>query len=554
MSRLNKYVILTEEKPSIWEVSAILTELNIKNKPKDILIKSIPKDYNQYIIQGIDNIRIYIIEGYGSLIDYLVYATSDLRNLGDRIKSFSGRPPLIALESTKTRPRDSGNSGPYQRIGKFVSLYKKYGKQYDNINKILFFDNDLSQNTPSFRKGVQICKSINVKVRNKYNQLPEHYNVIKPLKTIEDLTKVYKGKYYVKGAYKVLLLVRENEGVLEIQAKLAKQNHSYPKTIIDDNGKKVKTNGKIKVSKWKLDNDPNIGFTTSISFFVRFFSDKKDIKIRFINHGLPQQGINNSGGKWFQNMNIIKNYELEGLTLSDKNKRISDKYYFGKCSDGKEKLASILLDVLLREKYEKNRYRVIFSNHAGTEKTDIKTIDGEHSIPTIKQSDHLYPDLVMVDTRHMILHIIEGKIWKKRETMAIPELHKMDKFIKHTIEFLNKYQRRKITKVVKSLSLMAPTISYKDVMEWSENADFHVMHSINKDLNNTIEFEQRPNKSSPKQKKKIIKKKIIKKKIIKKKIIKKKSKTLKELKALCKSRGIKKYSKLRKAELIAMLQ
>ena len=49
---------------------------------------------------------------------------------------------------------------------------------------------------------------------------------------------------------------------------------------------------------------------------------------------------------------------------------------------------------------------------------------------------------------------------------------------------------KKITKVIKSICLMAPTISYEDVMDWSKKSDFHVIHSINKDLNNSIHFKK----------------------------------------------------------------
>lgn len=490
MSKQQKYVILTEEKPSIWEISTILTEISIKNKAENIIIQS-TEDYNEYKIKDLSNIVIYIVQGEGSFIDYLCYKVNSFRNMKQKINKLSVNVPYIALESTKTRPKDSGNSGPYQRIGKFTTLHKMYKDDFFKIKKILFYDNDLSQKNNSFRRGVKICRSIDIKVVNKYNQLPKYYQEAKTFKKIEDLTKEFSGKFIQKGETpsRVNLRIREKNKVLEIQAKLAKPNY-ITRNKKDKNGKPDKKLGKETIKSMKLDHDPNIGFTTSISFFVRHFSDKKNIKIRIINHGLSQSSINKSGGKWFQNMNNMGNYELDGLTLTDKNKKLKDKSYFNVCSDGKEKMASILLDVLLREKYAKNRYRVIFSNHAGTEKTDIKSIDGEHAIPTIKAKNHLYPDLVMIDTKHMILHIIEGKIWKKRETQAIPELHKMDKFIKHTTNFINKHSDRKITKVIKSLSLMAPNVSYETVMEWSRNADFHVMHSINKDLNNTIQFEQ----------------------------------------------------------------
>jgi hypothetical protein len=476
-----KFVILTEEKPSIWEISTILTELGINKKAKNIIIQS-TTDYNVYKIKDIDNILLFIVQGEGSFIDYLVYKINSFRNIKQKITELSVKAPYIALESTKTRPHDSGNSGPYQRIGKFTTLYKMYKDNYKNINKILFYDNDLSQENNSFRRGVQICRSIGIKVVNKYNKLPKYYKDAKPFKTIQDLINEFSGNIIEEGdkIQKIPLRIREKNNVLEIQAKLAKPNNTYKK----------QSGGlpPIKTVKYMLNNDPNIGFTTSISFFVRLFSDKKNIKIRFINHCLFQYSIDTSSNKWFQNMNMLKNYELKGLTLSDKNKKDKNKSYFSICSASKEKMASILLDVLLREKYEKNRYRVIFSNHAGTEKTDIKSIDGKYSIPTIKQRDHLYPDLVMVDTKNMILHIIEGKIWKKRETQAIPELHKMDKFIEHTKKFINKHSDKKIKKVIRSLSLMAPNVSYETVMKWSSEADFHVMHSINKDLNNTIHF------------------------------------------------------------------
>lgn len=484
----NNYLILTEEKPSIWEINVLLHNIGIKKNPKDIIIKHNENNFSLYNIKDISNVKIYLVEGTGSFIDYLVYKIKSYDNLNEIVSNLHKKPPYIVLESTKTRPHDSGNSGPYQRINKFITLMKIYNiKEYEKIIKILFYDNDLSQKNRSFTRGIKICKSLNINIVNKYNKLPEYYLNIKKFETIKDLTKEFNGKLYKEGNNRVRLLIRENNNNIEIQAKLMKPKTSYVYKKDKDN-KKIKNQPKVKKISYRLDNDPNIGFTVSISAFIRFFSDKRNKKIIFINHGLKQSSINNSSHKWFHNMNFIGNYELQNLKLSKKNllKEKIKKKYFKIVSDTKEKKASILLDCLLRE-IENDRYWVIFSNHAGTEKTDIKTIDGEYSIPTIKRKEHLYPDLVFIDKKNMILYIIEGKIWKTRNK-GLKELEKMDKFINRLIKFHDRKYLKKITKTIRCLCLMAPNISFKKVNSFSEKSKYPTIFSINKDKNLNIFF------------------------------------------------------------------
>jgi hypothetical protein len=476
---MNKYIILIEEKPSIWEISYILSLLNIDLKPENIVIKPEKNSNNViYNIDNITNIKIYLVQGTGSFIDYLVYKLDSFDNIRKNILELAEKPPMIAVESTKTRPGDSGNSGPYQRIGKFISLSKKYGfENYKNITKTIFYDNDLSKLNNSFIRGMKISLSIGINIVNKTNTLPKN-KIPKYFKTIEDLQKEFNGKEYKNGDKFVKLRIVNSEKNIKIQAKLFKMGG--------------------------LNYDPNIGFTTSISFFIRFFSDQKNKKIIFTNHFLEQKHIYNSNNKWIQNMNYIKNYDLENINLTNKKFKKVIKKYFKNITKTNEKIASILLDVLLRtDKFEKNRYWVIFSNHAGAEKTDVKSLDGNFSFTTKKISGYLYPDLVFVDTKSMTLYIVEGKIWQTRNK-GLEELKKMNNnkisyklrnnkeyktnFINDTENFINKHSDKKIQKVVSCLCLMAPDIKYKKIEEFSKKSDYHVIFSINSDNEEKIEF------------------------------------------------------------------
>lgn len=462
--KTTKYFILTEEKPSIPEIRCILTRLDIQ-LPDNIIIKPTTLDYNTYSIDKIENIRIVVIEGKSSMVDYVVYKTDVFDN--SIIDTLYLTTPILILESTKTKPSDSGNSGQYQRIGKFTYFFTQYPTDFDTIIKIMFYDNLLEEYSPAFANSIRIQRSLGIIIVNKNGILPWHYDIIRKLYNIEELVKLYPVEQTRKSTNVPLTIsIDRKTKIIRVNAKLGKPDAQ---------------------KRMKFTNDPNIGFTEAISLLIRKYLDVNDYHILFTSHFIDQYTLNTCNNKWFRTMDILGNYSFDKLENSSScDTKIKVLPYFSTVSKTKEKSASINMDVRLRLLKDR-RYFVIFSNHAGTEKTDIKSTVNNNSIPTKKKANYLYPDLVFVDTIKNILYVVEGKTFATREK-GINELSGMDEFIEDTKNFIEMNDNIKIKEIKKVLCLMASDKSFNEIQTFSKQSKYPVIFSINKDNNFTIDL------------------------------------------------------------------
>jgi len=412
--------ILTEEKPKTNIVLDIFMEFAKDNNFSYFLgdIRIIPIVSNnrftfEYDVIGITcnnvpKIKIRIISGNSSFVDYLVY-----------FQEKSPKPeeePLYAIEVTKTTDGESRNTGVYQRGTKFVFL----DRYYPNTKKIMLYDNQIEDNkepTDTNIFGNKMLTTNNVSILGKELK-KEHYSKFKDL---DDLIR-HKNSMRRPPNGNVPLLIKKEKDLIKVSGRLFKSG--------------------------SLAHDPNIGALSLITSSIRKFDNKS--KIIITQHGLKQNHLT-SRNKFIAICNLL-NVEIEGLQVPKYN---WPKKYWHYEEKG-EKLGTIFIHIVV-ENFTKGYS--IFDNHAGSEKGYFVTSAGD-MIPLqkytnrdkYKSGDKDYamriPDLILVDPNQNEIINIEGKTFDNRFA-GINELKDYD-FIEK--EYIKKHYSSKY-KIIRSVVL-----------------------------------------------------------------------------------------------------
>ncbi len=253
--------ILTEEKPKTNIVLDIFMEFAKDNNFSYFLgdIRIIPIVSNnrftfEYDVIGITcnnvpKIKIRIISGNSSFVDYLVYFQEKLPKPEEQ--------PLYAIEVTKTTDGESRNTGVYQRGTKFVFL----DYYYSNTKKIMLYDNQIEDNkkpTDTNIFGNKMLTTNNVSILGKELK-KEHYSNFKDL---DDLIR-HKNSMRRPPNGNVPLLIKKEKDLIKVSGRLFKSG--------------------------SLAHDPNIGALSLITSSIRKFDNKSRILIT--QHGLKQNHL-----------------------------------------------------------------------------------------------------------------------------------------------------------------------------------------------------------------------------------------------------------------------
>jgi len=382
-----------------------------------------------YTIPGIDKIYYILMSKTGnSMVDYLLYEGK----IPPKVDSI----PLAACEATKNGAKDSGNMSD-QRAGKFIPVIEKWGKNVRCaylINAIEPIDDTIDG---FMRKQSHNCAFATM-------------NAIGVEVIISQIGKSYYKPYKVPFVYNTIQSVIENEN------KKVKKVNSSCIIKIDENTFSINANLVNGING--NPHDPNEGYVMSRAYLVRKLSPEAKIEIDSHNESIYY--FNKENNKLINVLRFVKVTAVNLVTDSNPNikkptksiklspsgklfdcDKIFDKSYW-KYTDSGEKLSSIVLEQI----YIHLGYKIVFSNHAGCQKSYIE-INGKYYITKKKEG---IPDLVAYDPKTKKLFIIEAKVIDQyREGINQVNSSQTKEFIEN--ELLNRFEQDQINKVVKSV-------------------------------------------------------------------------------------------------------
>lgn len=371
------YYILTEECPDLKNLEALFYFSDISISKEDFLtIEYVEK--NKYKIEKL-NIEIYITKrmSMNAYVDYqLLISQNYYNNLTDILKNAER---IHFMESTKTKPNDSGNSGPYQRFTKFIDYFLSNFKEY-KYNSIFYENNftySIKNNTT--KRSLLMAKLLNINILIKNDKIIKKYDYYEDKdkeSVIENFKKSFK-KNINKNSKNISYLVYKEEEEFYIHCKLLK-------------------NG-------RLSHDPSIGFCTCVLYIIRYIINYTG-NIHIINHGLTNKILKDTKNKFIKTILRIKDVKIKFQNCEDiTTKCHKEDEYYSKMEENGEKLVGIYNTIQL---YKQDNLHIIFSNIAGCEKTDI-ILPNNISFKSTKSKG--YCDRILYDTTKKKMYVIEDE-------------------------------------------------------------------------------------------------------------------------------------------------
>lgn len=401
--------ILTEERPKKEVLVVIFKKIaDIKGsaiKPGNIRIVPIldaqKKFTFEYEVMGVastlfDRVRLRIVSGNSSFVDYLVFLSEDSPVEGDQ--------PLIAIEETKTDDAESRNTGVFQRATKFVFL----DLYYPGIRKVMLYNLQISQKkdaTATNTFGTRCYHTLGVEILGK--TIADE--AVSPFASVDELIDARSQIRPTSNGVSIQIS-RTSDG-LNISCRLYKSS---------------KSGG-------GLSHDPNIGTVSLIAATLRKLGWKKRITIT--HHGLKQSHLGPKN-KFVQIANLLS-LELEGLSMPISTS--PDLYWKYEVSG--EKIGSIFTHLLI-DGFSPGS--VIYENHAGCERGYFFCPDGSPLAVAKKETadndgikskgeNILLPDLVLIDKENGIAISIEGEMIKNMNK-GVAQLSGFDKIERNYID------------------------------------------------------------------------------------------------------------------------
>lgn len=361
---MNNLYILTEERAKGDVIEQILSlyskyyskSVNFFNK-----IKIIPEIINNkhtfaYNIKGvsiesINEIKLLIVSGNSSFVDFLVFEQEFLPKENERNNL------LMLIEETKTSDKESRNTGVYQRSSKFV--YADY--YYPNVPKFMLYNSE----------------------NNDHNKTPTDTNIFGTNLLLTQNVKIIGKnlKYFYKFTSIDELITFKNH-----MRKPPKGNVPIDITKFDD---RIEISGRLSkpANAGNIGHDPNIGSLTSIAKSLRVLGWNKRIVIT--QHGVKQEKVDKMRSNKFLNIASILDIELDGITFEKPT--IPTNYWHYEYNS--EKLGTIFLH-LLSIGLDEN-IKGIYENHAGCERGYFYTKDNQTiTIPKKDKNGLIYIFLI----------------------------------------------------------------------------------------------------------------------------------------------------------------
>lgn len=375
-----KLYILTEERAKPEVIKQILeiysetysktvnfnTEIKIrpviKNKQHDFTY-----DIKGVTIDRIDEIKLLIVSGDSSFVDFLVFEQED------KPLEYGNNNILLLIEETKTSDQESRNTGVYQRSSKFV--YADY--YYPNTPKFMLYNEENDHNkepTDTNKFGTNLLLTQNIGIIGKD---------LTHFKKFESIDELINFKMNMRRPPKgnVPIDITRFEDKIEVSGRLSKP-----------------------AKAGNIGHDPNIGSLTSISKTLRVLNWDK--KIVITKHGVKQVKVNKMRNNKFLKIASILDIELEDIEF--KKSKIPDKYWHYETNS--EKLGTIFLHLLAISSDE--NIKGVYENHAGCERGYFYTLVGDNiALPKKdKNNVNLYiPDLILRNDKYKEILLIEGK-------------------------------------------------------------------------------------------------------------------------------------------------
>ncbi len=316
----------------------------------------------QYIVNGIqiaeiDNVRVVIVGGGGqhSFVDCLAYVS---RGEPNPIEI-----PCLAVEVTKTTDSDTRNAGPGQRAIKFLSILEFYPE----VERLYLQEPSRAGNlreTDSELMDKKLLATVGVHL---------------------DRTDQTGSSYEKFGS--VEALIKESD---QISPPTTATN--VPMNISKIGSSTIGITGKL-LKSGKFGHDPNKGKLAVRAAAVRNLGHRGPIVLS--NHGLSQAMI---GECKFVRFCILNDVTIDGITLP----ALWPRGEYWRRIDAHEKIGTILLHSIL----EMAGCRIVFHNHGGCAKSDVKASDGRFG--TVPKRTKL-PDLVAVDCVSQQVVLVEGE-------------------------------------------------------------------------------------------------------------------------------------------------
>ena len=316
-------------------------------------------------VPGVDSIFYEIVSGTENFVDYLVYKQHTRPTESDT--------PILIVEDNKSRPSDAGNMHK-QRLIKFYNA----SLHYPNV-PMLYLNTvpDFKRTkgvSPAYKKSARLYNTLGVKVKLidfvGEDRSPEWNPYASIEEMVEDNSITFRGNRTPTG------LKLENN-ILYISTKLLK-----PAGL----------------------SDPGVGFVGGVSQAARKLGFKGDIVV--INHKLPSVWLSKPRKSKLAKISEMLNvdFDIEKHKVQMKYSGVAKNYWTRKTTG--EKHATILLEIMLRNR----GWKVIYDNHAGTERGWFITPEGNH-LPVAKNIGGI-PDLVVIAPDKKEILVIEGEMYK----------------------------------------------------------------------------------------------------------------------------------------------
>lgn len=370
--------ILSEERPKVDALAAVLTRLaeleGLDAALGTLTVRPLVADDGRFTFwyavdgfaaDGVAHVRLGIVSGTSSFVDFLVFLQPDEPRSGER--------PLLLIEETKTDDSESRNTGVFQRATKFV-----YGAlHYPGVHQVMLYNLRVAQaaaQTPTNVFGTRCLRTLGVEILGKVNDAALN----QPFADLDEL--------------------------IDARARVRRPPAGNVPIVLEPRGDHLAITGRLYKSGG-LAHDPNIGAILLIAATARRLG--WDGPIVASQHGLAQTHVR-PRNKFVRVANRL-GVGLEGLELPASD--IEHPYW--RYDTTSEKNASILLHVAAEAS---SGVRAIFENHAGSEKGYFLTPTGPplalaKYVPGVEpRMSMAIPDLILVDEPNRTVVVIEGKV------------------------------------------------------------------------------------------------------------------------------------------------
>lgn len=393
--------ILFEERPKLEVIKKILeiycNDFNYKFEAKNIQIKPIFEnkifqfcyEIENCKITNIENIYLYLVSGYSSFVDFLLFKSKTKPTENDNLKNC-----LYGIEETKTDSSESRNTAAGQRGTKFIFLdYFKYLSSNSDLKKLMMYNNLDTQNEVEAEsvKFIKRCLITNgIKFYGDYSvNYKKFQNIDELINSKNNLRQPPKGNTPIR--------LKQQNDVVEISGILSKPS-----------------------TKGNIGHDPNQGQLITISDTLRKLGWQK--KILITKHKVKQNYINKAQGNKFMFAMKILNMQLEKIDTPKIN--IPKNYWYYENTG--EKVASILLHLICNYL----NFNSIYENHAGSERGYFYTPNRTEIVVNKKYNGENInlPDYVFSDEETKTIFICEGEMFSNYKK-GIEQLEGFDLFI-----------------------------------------------------------------------------------------------------------------------------